>query len=1071
MRPVPFDALPAQVDLPAIEAEVLALWRDERVFARSLEQTADGPRWVVYEGPPTANGRPGTHHVEARVFKDVFPRYRTMKGHHVPRRGGWDCHGLPVEIAVEKELGLSGKPDVERYGVEEFNARCRESVLRHVDEFERLTERMGYWVDLDDAYRTMDPAYVESVWWSLARLHEQGLLVEDVRVTPWCPRCGTGLSDHEVAQGYLDVDDPSVYVRLPVVDGPLAEDGASLLVWTTTPWTLPSNTAAAVAPDVEYAVVRSPTAPGGGDEVLVVASALLARVLGDDVEVLRTVVGRDLEGTRYRPPFDLVDVAGQLNGDRAFRVLLADFVTTEGGTGLVHEAPAFGADDLELCRAAGLPVVVPVAPDGRFRDDVPEIGGQFFKDADAGLVQRLRDAGLLLRDESYRHSYPHCWRCDTALIYYTRPSWYVRTTARKAELLAAIEATDWHPPSVRHGRYGDWLAHNVDWAVSRDRYWGTPLPVWRCGADAGHLVVVESLADLSRRAGTDLSGLDPHRPFVDDVELACAVDGCDGTARRVPQVIDAWYDSGSMPFAQWGAPHDAQGLARFEADDPAQYICEALDQTRGWFYTLMAVGTLVNGRSPYETVLCLGHIVDADGRKMSKHLGNVLDPFALFDDHGADAVRWLMLVQGSPWGSRRVGPEIVADVVRRVLLTWWNTASFFSTYARAAGFDPTTADVPAPPARPVLDRWVLGELAAVVADVDAALEHFDSAGAGRRLAVFLDDLSNWYVRRSRRRFWSGDVAALTTLRTVLDVVGRLMAPFTPFLADALHQRLVRPVEPDAPVSVHLTRFPDPAETGVGPDAGLGAQVALLRRLVDLGRTARADSGVRTRQPLPRALVAGPGVEDLDDGLRGQLAEELNVREVAPLTDAEELLDVAVRPEYRRVGRRLGPRTRTLAATLEHLDAAALVADLRRDGAVTVEVEGEPVELAADDLVVTETPREGWQVATATGATVALDLTLDAALRREGLVRDVVRLVQDARKTAALDVSDRVELWWSADDAVPTGREVAVALREHEQVLADEVLAVAVTEGEPAAPLVGHHDEDLGLRFALRVAGG
>ncbi|MCU1587242.1 MAG: ileS, partial [Frankiales bacterium] len=608
--------LPAQVDLPALEHEVLARWERDEVFARSLAQTAGGEPWVFYEGPPTANGKPGTHHVEARVFKDLFPRFKTMQGRHVPRKAGWDCHGLPVELAVEKELGFSGKGDIEDYGIAAFNDKCRESVMRHVGEFEDLTRRMGYWVDTNDAYRTMDASYIESVWWSLKQIYDKGLLVQDHRVAPYCPRCGTGLSDHEVAQGYQTVVDPSVYVRFPITSGPLADLGAALLVWTTTPWTLVSNTAVAVHPAVTYLAVRV------AGEVLVVAEPLL-QVLGEGAEVLSSFSGASLEHTTYSRPFDLLDIPG------AHFVGLADYVTTESGTGLVHQAPAFGADDLVVARRYGLPVVNPIRPDGTFEPDLPLVGGLFFKAADPALVQDLAHRGLLFREQPYEHSYPHCWRCDTALLYYALPSWYIRTTAIKDRLLEENDRTDWHPTTIKTGRYGDWLENNIDWALSRNRYWGTPLPVWRCGDD--HLTVVGSFAELTALSGVTLD--DPHRPFVDDVVLPC--EQCGAEARRVPEVIDCWYDAGSMPFAQVGYPHSG-----VEPAYPAQFIAEAIDQTRGWFYTLMAVNTLVFDQSSYKNVVCLGHILAEDGRKMSKHLGNILQPIPLMDEHGADAVRW-----------------------------------------------------------------------------------------------------------------------------------------------------------------------------------------------------------------------------------------------------------------------------------------------------------------------------------------------------------------------------------------------------------------------------------------------
>jgi isoleucyl-tRNA synthetase len=1030
--------LPAQVDLPALERRVLERWERDRVFERSLEQTAGGQPWVFYEGPPTANGRPGTHHVEARVFKDLFPRFKTMQGRSVPRRAGWDCHGLPVELAVEKELGFTGKADIEAYGVAEFNARCRESVLRHVDEFERMTRRMGYWCDMDAAYRTMDASYVESVWWSLKQVADKGLLVEDHRVAPYCPRCGTALSDHEVAQGYQDVTDPSVYVRFPVTSGPLGEQGAALLVWTTTPWTLVSNTAVAVHPDVTYVAARA------GAEVLVVAEPLL-HVLGEDVEVLERFPGRALERTSYRRPFDWVEI-----GD-AHYVAVADYVTTDSGTGLVHQSPAFGADDMAVARRYGLPVVNPVLPDGTFEPSLPLVGGTFFKSADDALVADLDARGLLFRHQPYSHSYPHCWRCDTALLYYALPSWYIRTTAVKDRLLEENERTDWHPPTIKHGRYGDWLSNNIDWALSRNRFWGTPLPVWRCTADPAHWVVVGSLAELGRRAGQDLSALDPHRPYVDDVVVPC--EQCGAESRRVPEVIDVWYDSGAMPFAQVGYPHSG-----IEPAYPAQYICEAIDQTRGWFYTLMAIGTLVFDRSSYETVLCLGLLLDADGRKMSKHLGNVLDPFELMERHGADGLRWLMLAGGSPWQNRRVGHEQVEDVVRKVLLTYWNTAAFHSLYAAVNGWTPGSP-APSPADRPLLDRWALAEVHAVSQDVTEALEGFDSLRAGRRLAQLVDDLSNWYVRTSRRRFWDGDPAALATLHECLRVTTLLMAPFVPFLTDAVWEGLFAEAAGD---SVHLVAWPQIAAEHVDPV--LGEQVQLARRLVDLGRQARAESKVKTRQPLGRALVSAPGWAALPEDLRRLVAAELNVGGLEPLSGAGDLVDVTAKANFRSLGRRFGKRVQAVARAVTEADAAALATGLRA-GTAAVEVDGERVALAPEDVVITETPRSGWAVATAAGETVALDLEITPELRRAGLLRDAVRLVQDARKSSGLQVSDRIELWWSA-----SGDDLTAALREGSPRLAEEVLAVSVQEGLPTADLAPHDDADLGLRFWLRVAG-
>ncbi|GLV73754.1 isoleucine--tRNA ligase [Streptomyces hygroscopicus] len=1038
--------VPAQVDLPALEHAVLDFWQENKIFARSLEQSEGRPEWVFYEGPPTANGMPGAHHIEARVFKDVFPRFRTMRGYHVDRKAGWDCHGLPVELAVEKELGFNGKKDIEAYGIAEFNAKCRESVTRHTDAFAELTTRMGYWTDLDGAYWTMNPEYVESVWWSLKEIFTKGLLVQDHRVAPWCPRCGTGLSDHELAQGYETVVDPSVFVRFPLTSGPLA-GRASLLVWTTTPWTLVSNTAVAAHPQVRYVVATD------GEESLVVAEPLVAKALGEGWTVTgESFLGAEMERWSYRRPFELVEIPD------AHFVVNAEYVTTEDGTGLVHQSPAFGEDDLRTCRAYGLPVVNPVRPDGTFEEGLGLVGGQFFKKADEALTADLKERGLLFRHVPYEHSYPHCWRCHTALLYYAQPSWYIRTTAIKDALLRENEKTNWYPESVKTGRYGDWLNNNIDWALSRNRYWGTPLPIWRCAES--HLTCVGSLAELSELTGTDLSGLDPHRPYIDEITFTCATDGCSLTAERVPEVIDAWYDSGSMPFAQYGYPYRNKEL--FEKRYPAQFISEAIDQTRGWFYTLMAIGTLVFDKSSYENVVCLGHILAEDGRKMSKHLGNILQPIPLMDQHGADAVRWFMAAGGSPWAARRVGHGTIQEVVRKTLLTYWNTVAFQALYARTSGWAPSGAD-PAPAERPLLDRWLLGELGTLTEQVTEAMEAYDTQRAGKLLSAFVDDLSNWYVRRSRRRFWQGDAAALRTLHDVIETVTRLMAPLVPFITERVWQDLVVPVTPEAPVSVHLATWPEPDRSMIDPV--LSERMTLVRRLVELGRATRAESGVKTRQPLSRALVAAPGFEALDAELRAQIEEELNVSSLASLSEVGgSLVDTTAKANFRALGKRFGKGTQPVAKAIAEADAAALSVALR-EGTASVTVDGEQVSLSPDEVIITETPREGWSVASDAGATVALDLEITPELRRAGLARDAIRLIQEARKNSGLDVADRIALRWQSAD-----EELRQALTDHAELIADEVLATDFAAGEAdAAYGTPFEDAPLGLTFRLRKA--
>ena len=1012
-----FRAIPAAVDLPAVEHAILKFWRENSIFEKTVAAREGAPTWTFYEGPPTANGMPGTHHIEARVFKDLFPRFHTMKGKQVTRKAGWDCHGLPVEIAVEKELGFSGKGDIEKYGIAPFNDKCRESVQRHVSAFTDMTDRMGFWVDFDEAYWTMSPEYVESVWWSLKEIWKKGLLVQDHRVAPYCPRCGTGLSDHELAQGYETVTDPSVFVRFPITSGDLVALKASLLVWTTTPWTLVSNTAIAVHPDVEYVAIE--VTEEETTEVLVVAKDLMDAVKGEK-KILKTMLGKELERVTYKRPFDYIEIPD------AHFVVLATYVTTEDGTGLVHQAPAFGADDLAVCRSYGLPVVNPIAPDGHFLPEVPVVAGMFFKDADKPLVKELKASGALYKHQQYEHTYPHCWRCHTALMYYAQPSWYIRTTSIKDALLRENAKTDWHPETIKEGRYGDWLNNNIDWALSRNRFWGTPLPIWRC--ENKHEICVDSLKELGDLAGQELSNLDPHRPFVDDITFACAE--CSQTMTRVPEVIDCWYDSGAMPFAQWGYPHKEGSVEKFKASYPADFICEAIDQTRGWFYTLMTIGTLVFDQSSYKTVLCLGHILDKDGRKMSKHLGNVLEPMALMDQHGADAVRWYMLAAGSPWAARRVGHESLNEVVRKTLLTYWNTVSFHALYANASNFEisqtPPLAD------RPLMDRWIISELNILIQEVDAALEDFDSQIAGRALARFIDDLSNWYVRRSRRRFWDGDTAALGTLHECLVTLTKLLAPLVPFITEQVWQELVRPTDSAAADSVHLTNWPVAQVSAI--DAELGSQVGLTRRIVELGRATRAESGIKIRQPLGRALIAASGWSTLPEQMREQIADELNVQTLQDIASADgDLVDISVKANFKSLGAKFGGAVQEISKAIAATDATALVKTLRSTGATKVGT----WEIALEDLVITEVPKSGWSVSSHDGESVALDLELTPALIAAGSVREVIRFIQERRKSDGFDISDRITLTWNATD------EIAAAIESDKQHIADEVLALSM----------------------------
>ena len=836
---VPHRPLPKDANFPQLEEQILERWRERDVYRESMRRREGAPPFVFYEGPPTANGRPGSHHVMARVFKDIFPRYKTMQGFFSYRKGGWDCHGLPVEIAVQNELGIESKDQIEEYGIAEFNAKCRESVFEFLEDWTRLTERIGYWVDLDDPYRTLDTPYIESVWWALKQLWDRDLLYEGFKVVPYCPRDGTSLSSHEVSQGYKDVEDPSVYVKYPITRAAGAlREGDTLLVWTTTPWTLVSNAAVAVDPELPY--VRS-------SEGYVLAEALAARVLGDDAVVTDRFKGADMVGAGYEPPFPFIPASEY--GEKGHTVLPADFVSAEDGTGIVHTAIAFGEDDFRLGAEHGLNVINPVRSDGTYDERIGPYEGVFVKDADAALVEDLVARGRMFRAERLMHSYPHCWRCGTPLLYYAKPTWYIRMSAVKDRLLAANETVDWHPEHIKHGRFGRWLENNVDWALGRERYWGTPLPIWR--NEAGEALAVGSFSELQELSGVALE--DPHRPYVDDVEIPSPTGG--EPLRRVPEVIDVWFDSGSMPFAQWHAPFENQD--KFDEQFPANYICEAIDQTRGWFYSLIAISTLLFDRSSYETCLVLGHIADPQGKKMSKSLGNVVAPWDVIDRHGADAFRWYFLAN-TPWDGYKFDTDIVGESLRQFLLQLWNTYGFYVLYANVNGVEPGSVE----PAND-LDRWALSRLAATVETVTERLEAYDATRAASAIAAFVDELSNWYVRRSRRRFWDGDPAAFSTLRECLVTVTKLLAPFTPFIADEIYDNL-----DGSEPSVHLCDWPGrrpPARhrsrvrDGDGardrpararrawPGQAEGPPAAARRRGRRRGRRARGDRAPRERR--------------------------------------------------------------------------------------------------------------------------------------------------------------------------------------------------------------------------------
>jgi len=1014
-----FEPVAPRYDGPALEKEVLEFWRREDVFKRVLDAGKDRPRFVFYEGPPTANGRPGIHHVLARTFKDLYPRYKTMRGFHVPRKAGWDTHGLPVEHEVEKQLGIFDKKRIEQeVGIAEFVKKCRESVMRYVADWEAMTERMGYWVDMSDAYYTLHNEYIESVWWLLKQIWDRGLIYQGYKVVPYDPRIGATLSSHEVALGYREVEDPSVFVRFRSLEEP----GTSFLVWTTTPWTLPSNLLLAVHPDVEYAWVKR------GDETLILAKDLVERVLGGDgapaYSIEKTRLGRELDGMRYERLFDYLPVEGDI-----CRVRTAEFVTTEDGTGIVHIAPAYGEDDLKLGQKHGLPVLHGVGEDGYFLPAVTPVAGKFFKDADPVIIELLRERGLLFRAERYKHNYPFGWRTGDPLIYYAKNAWYIRTTAFRDRLVELNRTINWVPEYIRDGRFGNWLENNIDWALSRERFWGTPLPVWTDGA--GDFICIGSVAELEERTGRKLEGLDLHRPAID--EITFVHEGRE--YRRVAEVIDCWFDSGSMPYAQWHYPFENREI--FERSFPADFICEAIDQTRGWFYTLHAIATMVSDSVAYKNVVCLSHIVDQDGKKMSKSLGNIVDPYDVFDSVGADALRWHFTARVAPDVQKRVSVDIIADVASGFINTLWNTYGFFVMYARLDGFDGSRT-VPYAE-RPEIDRWVISLLEETVRTVTDALERYDALTAGTSIERFVDQLSNWYVRRNRRRFWkaaSGEDkdSAYATLYECLETLTRLLAPFVPFISEAMYQNLVRRVKPDAPASVHMTAWPEHRPERL--DAALLAETAIVQRVVGLGRAARNESRLKVRQPLARLLVRVPDDAAERAVLRHkeQILDELNVKSLELLARDAKLVSYRIKPNLPLLGKRYGKLIPAIREYLATADTAAIAAAAARGETHYAEIGGQGVEFPPEALLIETSSAEGFACAEEGGFLVGLDTALTDELKREGLARELVRAVQDARKQAGLEVADRIVLEIDGDEAV------ADALRAHRDYVMTETLA-------------------------------
>ncbi|MGI9205487.1 MAG: isoleucine--tRNA ligase [Woeseiaceae bacterium] len=1027
-----FKEVSGRYDGPALESAVLDFWRAQDVFSETLAMSEGRPLFTFNEGPPTANGKPGIHHVLARSFKDIYPRYKTMRGYHVPRKAGWDTHGLPVEHEVEKQLKRDNKIESydkgeieEKVGIAEFNRMCRESVMRYIGDWEKMTERMGFWVNLDEAYYTLHNSFIESEWHLLKTIWDKGLIYRGYKVVPYDPRIGATLSSHELALGYKDVEDPSVFVRFKIV----GEESTAFLVWTTTPWTLPANMLLAVHPDIDYVYVETDS------ETLILAEALRETVMRDvEHKVIKQVTGAELIGSRYERLFDYLEVEGD-----AFRVVAGDFVSTESGTGIVHTAPAYGVDDLALGQEHGLPVVHAVGQDGNFLPEIEPVAGMFFKDADKTLTRILKDRGLMFRAETYRHSYPFGWRTGDPIIYYAKNAWYIRTSDFRDRMVELNKTIKWVPETIRDGRFGNWLENNIDWALSRERFWGTPLPVWTDGE--GDSICVGSVAELESLTGRKLSELDLHRPAVDDVSFE--KDG--RTYRRVPEVIDCWFDSGAMSYAQWHYPFENEDT--FEKHFPADYICEAIDQTRGWFYTLHAIATLVSDSVAYKNCICLNLIVDQEGKKMSKSVGNIVDPYDVFDTVGADALRWYFLARLSPEVLKRISVGIVQDVASSFINTLWNTYSFFILYARIDEFD-LTDPVPVSE-RPEIDRWAIALLNETVRTCTEALDDYDAKRAGDSIESFIDQLSNWYVRRNRRRFWkSTDAAdkrsAYLTLYECLENVNRLLAPFVPFLTEEIYQNLVRSLRPDAPLSVHMCEWPTVNEAN--DDATLLYEIGVVQKVVGLARAARSQSGVRTRQPLSRLLVRAPddkAVKALDEH-RDQVLEELNVKTMEFIARDAGLVSYRIKPNLPRIGKRYGKLIPHIREALDEADGAAIASASARDEEFEIQVQGESIKLGAEDVLIETSSAEGYACGEDAGYLTALDTSLNDGLLREGIARELIRTVQEARKQAGLEVSDRIILGVSGSGGVES------ALKEYRDYLMAETLATRWDVGQADA---------------------
>lgn len=981
-----FGKVEQNMDFLGRERKVLAFWKQEEVFAKSLALREGCPYYTFYDGPPTANGKPHIGHVLTRAMKDLIPRYHVMKGYNVLRKAGWDTHGLPVELEVEKRLGLDGKEQIEAYGIEPFIKACKESVWKYKHDWEVMSDAVGFWLDMEHPYITYENNYIESIWWSLKRIHEKGLLYKGHKVVPYCPRCGTALSSHEVAQGYKNVEDTSAYVRFRI----RGEDNAYFWAWTTTPWTLASNVALCVNPREDY------TRFSLDGEEAIMADALIGPVLGEragEAVKLSTVKGAALQGMEYEPLWDA-------HPDKHGYFVVSDsYVTLTDGTGIVHIAPAFGEDDARMGRLFDLPFVQLVDAKGEFVPGTPW-AGRFIKDADPLILEDLSARGLLVRAAKYQHDYPFCWRCDTPLMYYARESWFIRMTEVREQLMANNRSIHWLPENIKEGRMGNFVDNVLDWGLSRERYWGTPLPIWIC--PNGHLHVIGSIAEL-RDMGRDVpADIELHRPYIDDVVLTCPE--CGEDMRRVKEVIDCWYDSGSMPFAQWHYPFENKEL--FESLFPAQFISEAVDQTRGWFYTLLAISTLIFGKSSYETCLVLGHVQDMEGRKMSKHLGNVVSPEAVLDVQGADATRWYFYTVGAPWLPSRFSPEAVSEVQRKFMGTLWNTYAFFVLYANIDAFDPKAHPLEGA-ALTLMDEWLLSKLHSLIRLVDEGLANYRVTETSRAIAAFVDDLSNWYVRRSRERFWGKGMAAdkeaaFATLYHVLVQLSKLIAPFVPFLSETMYRNLVCSAYPDAPISVHLTDYPACDESRINP--ALQSNMDTLVDVVQLGRSCRSAANMKTRQPAAAIYVKGAAFPETF----AQLArEELNVKTVRFVEDARAFTAYRLKPQMRTLGPKYGKLLGDIREALARMDGNDVVDAFDRGEALRLTLSEQEAILTREDVLIEPVQKEGFVAETGAGITVVLDTNLTPELVAEGLVREVVSKLQTMRKDTDFDVTDRI----------------------------------------------------------------